>query len=301
MTDVGIRYFLEIVNQGSSFTAASRKLHVSQPALTMQMQSLGKELGVKLFDTSIKSAPSLTPAGHLFYELFSKFQKEFLHTKTEAFALANRESGELRIAGFPGWNTAFLYASKENFQKKYPHITISYAPVSFQSLQSGLSNNHFDIIISHTSEYRKNPKISTHDHYRDLGILIFHSRHPLAQQHKTGKLSIKDFKDSIFFILSGSGDFQRKEFENYFEAKGFNPRFQELPDFDSLLLALHDGNGCAIWSKSFLGKDHPTLRYISMPGFYFITGEIWKKDNKNPALQYYLEECVLNQPLQDAE
>jgi DNA-binding transcriptional LysR family regulator len=52
MTDIEIRYFLEVVRQGNSWTKAANAVYVSQPALSKHIAKLGEELGIKLFDTS---------------------------------------------------------------------------------------------------------------------------------------------------------------------------------------------------------------------------------------------------------
>jgi DNA-binding transcriptional LysR family regulator len=62
MTLVQLRHFLELANLGS-FSKASLKLHLTQPALSRSIQSLEEELGQHLFDR-IGRKSELTPFGH---------------------------------------------------------------------------------------------------------------------------------------------------------------------------------------------------------------------------------------------
>lgn len=66
MTYDQIHAFLSVANEGS-FSAASAKLHKSQPAVSKLVRNLEEELGLELFDRSAYRA-SLTVAGRLFLE-----------------------------------------------------------------------------------------------------------------------------------------------------------------------------------------------------------------------------------------
>jgi len=61
MTLVQLRHFLELANLGS-FSKASLKLHLTQPALSRSIQSLEEELGQPLFDR-VGRKSELTPFG----------------------------------------------------------------------------------------------------------------------------------------------------------------------------------------------------------------------------------------------
>jgi DNA-binding transcriptional LysR family regulator len=151
MTDLEIRYFLEVVNQGVSFTKAAQALYVSQPALTKHIITLGKTLGVKLFDTHNKSAPALTPGGRLFYQFFTECREGFNKTLQEAKALG---SNRLRLAGLTGWDLETLLPAKEIFASAYPDIDISFVTCGFNALKNGLLNNQYDLVITMSDLFR---------------------------------------------------------------------------------------------------------------------------------------------------
>jgi DNA-binding transcriptional LysR family regulator len=65
MTYDQLAAFLRVASAGS-FTAASQRLHKSQPAVSKLVRSLERELGLELFDRGAYRA-TLTDAGRLFY------------------------------------------------------------------------------------------------------------------------------------------------------------------------------------------------------------------------------------------
>lgn len=60
-----MKYFATIVDY-NSFAEAAEQCYISQSAISQQMQSLEKELGVKLIRRGNRKF-SLTPAGEYFY------------------------------------------------------------------------------------------------------------------------------------------------------------------------------------------------------------------------------------------
>ena len=51
MTIIQLKYFVEVVEQGS-VSLASKKLYVTQPTISMAIANFRKEYNIKLFDRS---------------------------------------------------------------------------------------------------------------------------------------------------------------------------------------------------------------------------------------------------------
>jgi DNA-binding transcriptional LysR family regulator len=291
VTSLEIRYFLEIVNQGVSFTKASQALYVSQPALTKHINTLGKELGVRLIDTSNKSAPELTQEGKLFYQLFTEWQEGFNKTLYEVKALG---SNSLRLASLTGWDLETLMPITKIFARTYPDIDISFTTCGFNTLKNGLLNNQYDLVIAMSDFFRGLPNISIHECYHGLCYLIFSSFHPLARKADDGKLSISDFKDDIFYILSEEeAAIILQSCVTYCKSKGFVPHFKQLPDLDTIIINLQMHGGYTIMDELIYAKDHLKLKRIPLDLTF--TGSLaWKTNNTNKALQLFLETSVLN-------
>src|SRR5580692_5008874 len=62
-----LRYFIGVVEEGSLTTAAERRLHISQPALSRQIRDLEYQVGAELLSRSIHGV-ELTAAGKVFLD-----------------------------------------------------------------------------------------------------------------------------------------------------------------------------------------------------------------------------------------
>ena len=66
----------EAVARERSFTAAARKLGLSQPAVSQCIADLEKKTGVRLFDRQ-RGAVTLTPAGETFRLFAARIRKDY--------------------------------------------------------------------------------------------------------------------------------------------------------------------------------------------------------------------------------
>jgi DNA-binding transcriptional LysR family regulator len=291
MTDLAVRYFLEIVNQGCSFTRASQTLYVSQPALTHHIKALGEELGVKLFDTAQKNTARLTPAGKVFYDFFSDYGEKFIKVSNEAKLLANQDNGELHIAYMSGWDLTALLNSKDIFCKAFPFIDCSVTVRGLKAIKNGLLGNQYDLLVTMSDQFKGESNVCSRDFLRVPYIVLFSSMHPLAQKENLG---ITDFKDDIFFCTTEKEcPFLREAHESYCKSKGFVPHFKFLPNMESILSALQNGNGYTIFDDLVRVKHDPSFKYLRLDNYITLT-YVWKSDNNNKALRLFLENRVFN-------
>jgi LysR family transcriptional regulator, carnitine catabolism transcriptional activator len=117
-----VRAFLAIAHWGS-FTRASLELHVSQPALTVQIQQLENSLGVTLFERN-KRKVSLTQAGQ---DLLAPLER--LVVDAEAIMGTSRDFNSLRrgivtVAAVPSLAATLLPAALGEFCQSYPGIVV---------------------------------------------------------------------------------------------------------------------------------------------------------------------------------
>jgi DNA-binding transcriptional LysR family regulator len=117
-----LRYFLAVAAE-SNFGRAAARLHMTQPALSRQIQSLETEVGVRLFERDRQGA-RLTPAG----EQFRKDAEQLLELSVAAQRRARQAARppSLFSVGFmPAFRPLRSSVSSENACRgwRYPSFT----------------------------------------------------------------------------------------------------------------------------------------------------------------------------------
>ena len=142
MTLLQLSYVLEL-SQHDSFSLAARRLHISQPALSLQISKLEEELGMKLFKRS-PNRVALTAEGELFAEKARELLKLADNLKDLPFELEKKPEGELRVGVIstlaPYWFTMFM----DEFAKAYPNIRLTVRELKTEEIITQLKNGQLD-------------------------------------------------------------------------------------------------------------------------------------------------------------
>jgi LysR family carnitine catabolism transcriptional activator len=127
-----MRAFAKIAQRGN-FTRAAVDLNVSQSALTVQVQALEEQLGVKLFDRSPKSV-RLTSAGAA---LVPKVEK--ILSETHALMQATRDLAELKrgavsVAVLPSIASSLVASAAGKLRLRHPGIDVQIHDAAAQAV-----------------------------------------------------------------------------------------------------------------------------------------------------------------------
>jgi DNA-binding transcriptional LysR family regulator len=114
--------FVAVVDQGG-FTAASRRLGLSQPAVSRAVATLENELGLPLLVRS-RDGLSLTEAGSLALTHAREAVRHLTLMRTEIAALAGEITGTLRLASLPSVTGTLVAPQLQTFTERYPAVTI---------------------------------------------------------------------------------------------------------------------------------------------------------------------------------
>lgn len=129
-----------------SFSQVSQLMNISQPALSKQIQTLEKSLGVRLFDRN-SSPVTLTPAGECFIreaEALLRRETKLLETM-EQFASGAR--GRLTIGVSPFRNLYMMPPVIRKLKQAYPGIQVILRETNSDQLRKEAAEGEYDLAI----------------------------------------------------------------------------------------------------------------------------------------------------------
>ena len=192
-------YRCEAVVRRGGFTIASKELHITQPAVYMQVQQLQKNIGAKLFNINGKT---ITPTfiGKKIYETAVKAINVVENSKLEIDQSLNPDSGHLQIAVATTANS-FVSNLLSKFKKEFPQMTFYMDVTNRQALLDNLKNHNADLVIM--GEPPKNIPLISSAFMKNPLIAIVHPDNELLSKKK---ISIKDLnKETLLTREIGSG------------------------------------------------------------------------------------------------
>lgn len=120
-----LRYFAAVADAGN-VSRAARRLHVTQPALSRQIQDLEREFACRLFDR-IGRRIVLTRDGDEILDRTRRLLADAEALRERARALAGGEAGVLRIGATPQFIEAALPEVLTRYASAYPGIEVQLA------------------------------------------------------------------------------------------------------------------------------------------------------------------------------
>ena len=192
-------YSFEAVVRLGGFTSASKELHITQPAVYMQVQQLQKNIGTKLFNINGKT---ITPTfiGKKIYETALAAINVVENSKLEIDQSLNPDSGHLQIAVATTSNS-FVSRLLSKFKKEFPKMTFYIDVTNRHALLDNLKNHNADLVIM--GEPPKNIPLISSAFMENPLIAIVHPNNELLTKKK---ISIKDLnKETLLTREIGSG------------------------------------------------------------------------------------------------
>jgi DNA-binding transcriptional LysR family regulator len=174
-----LRYFLTVAEEGH-FGRAAERLHIVQPALSMQVRALEAELGTALFERTSRRV-KLTEAGVLFRVEAERTIQQATRAKDVAQRAARGEVGTVRI-GFVG-NAAFagrLAADVSSFKLAYPQVDLELTELSPLRQVDAVLSGHLDAGYTSDFGYTQESELAVDRIAAWPWILAMRSSHPLV-------------------------------------------------------------------------------------------------------------------------
>lgn len=143
-----LRIFLKVADF-CSITETANALYISQPAVSKAIQSLEKELKLKLFYRDKKNGMILTEAGNKILLLARQMEELENRIYQTAFKENNFIGGKLRIASVPITTTVLLPKILYRFKETYPYVAVEIKEGSPVAVKKMVEEHIADFALSY--------------------------------------------------------------------------------------------------------------------------------------------------------
>ena len=213
-----MKYFIAVV-ECSSFTEAAEQCYISQSAISQQIRSLEKELGVELIHRENRRF-TLTPAGEYSYEQSKGILNEVEDIRRETFRIGKDKEMELKIGYLRCYSGQELHQAVAEFSRLYPEVSIHIVNGTHEELYDLLRFGGADLVLTDQrrafSDKYANFQLLKCGCYVELSV-----RSPLAEQES---VTMEELKRQACILIS-SREQQNIEEDYYKNTLGFGGRF----------------------------------------------------------------------------
>ncbi|MEC4682918.1 MAG: LysR substrate-binding domain-containing protein [Nitrospirota bacterium] len=209
MTNDQLRVFLKVAEY-QSFTQAGEALFLTQPAVSLQIKTLEKDLGVPLFERTGKKI-LLTEAGRRLVPLAHSITRQMDEARETVLSFATGPQGHLRIGASMTIGTYLLPKFLTLFCKIHPQITVSLAIRNTHQILHDLKTSEIDLgLIEGEPTRTQGLSLERSFLQHDRLLLIDSVNHPMIMGE--GPVSLSDLsKFPVIGRESGSGTRQMLE------------------------------------------------------------------------------------------
>ena len=246
---------LKAIAAEGSFKRAADSLYVSQPAVSLQVQNLERQLDVPLFDRGGRRA-QLTEAGYLLLSYGEKILTLCQETCRALEDLQNLQGGTLIVGASQTTGTYLLPRMIGLFRQNYPDVAVQLHVHSTRRTAWSVANGQVDLaIIGGEVPAELHDSLNILPYAEDELALILPVFHPFAKSETIQK----DDLYKLQFIALDSQSTIRKVIDQVLTRCGIDTRRlkveMELNSIEAIKNAVQSGLGASFVSVSAIEKE----------------------------------------------
>ena len=246
---------LQTISLEGSFRKAAEKLYISQPAVSLQIQSLEKQLNVPIFYRDKRKA-RLTETGQLLLNYCERILSLCEETCRALDELQTLQSGVLTIGASQTTGTYLMPRLIGFFRHKYPQISIELQVHSTRQISWGVANGQIDLaVVGGELPTELNDSLDITSYAEDELALILPRSHPFSSLDYIDKEDLYRLR----FIALDSQSTIRNVIENTLMQNGIDSKQfkieMELNSIEAIKIAVQSGLGASFVSVSAISKE----------------------------------------------
>ena len=249
-----LRILHAISNEGS-FKKAAEKLYISQPAVSLQVQNLERQLNTPLFYRDKRKA-RLTETGQLLIKYCERILSLCEETCRALDELHTLQSGGLTIGASQTTGTYLMPRLIGIFRRKYPQIAIELQVDSTRKISWGVANGSIDLaLVGGEIPHELQTTLEMISYAEDELALILPLSHPFSSKESIQKEDLYRLR----FIALNTQSTIRNVIENTLMQHGIDSSYfkieMELNSIEAIKNAVNSGLGAAFVSVSAITKE----------------------------------------------
>ena len=245
MEDHKLKVFCTVA-ETKSFSKTSEIIHLTQPAVSLQIQALEEMYETKLFDRS-SSKVTLTPAGEVLYKYAKDILALYVSAEKVIGEMTGLVKGSITIGAGSTIGNYLLPSVISDFRKAHPKIKIHLFVANMQRVIELLNAGNISLGLVEGDVKRQ--KMVVEKLISDELLVIVPTHHPWS---KRKDVSIAELIDEPF-ILREAGSGTRQTIEKFFARHGITPQNMKvsmvLGSTQAIKEAVENGLGVSIISR----------------------------------------------------
>jgi DNA-binding transcriptional LysR family regulator len=230
-----------VAAEHESYARAAEILHLTQPAVSMQMKRLTEMVNIDLFIKNGREL-KLTSAGKTLLPYVRQITQTIREAGEELDAVKGARHGQIKL----GMVTTSQYFSPRliaEFNKRHPEIELDFTIANREDISNKLENNELDLAIMGRAPRRIS--VTSEKFYDHPYVIIAPKSHYLAKQ---SVITPEHLKGESFLVReNGSGT--RLLLDNFFTEHNIHPpKIHEFTNNESIKQGVMAGMGLAIIS-----------------------------------------------------
>lgn len=180
--------YVEMIAQEGNLTKAAKRLYMSQPALTIFLNKLENQLGVKLFDRT-RNPICLTFAGERYLSEMRKVVQIEQNLEKEFQEIAANQRGRLSVGIGNARGDYWLPFIMTEFKRQYPHIDVRIMEGRGSQFEEWLLTGKINLAITALPIF--SPEISYETISSETIFLAVCKGHPILKGYDTSHSSLR--------------------------------------------------------------------------------------------------------------
>lgn len=278
------------VYEHGTLTRAAEAMHITQPAMSVQMKSLEKEIGVKLFERD-SNRIRLTPAGEILSAGFQNILGRYDSLLAQVRTVANADSASLRVGYHGPSDYTQLGGLLQHYMLRCPDVQIDLTVKEFGDLANDLMDRKLDVIFTEQAEMADRPELEWIPLYSEYSCVALAATHPLAGR----PLLTPGDLEGEQIVMNGRPSPAMNAICSRLASAGFDMENARIVNQNEISVAMAAaGMGITPLPRSFRISGHPAIKYVDIDSEKLHVDHVlaWRRDeNGKASLRAFARMC----------